>query len=354
MSADDHQPNLPETDSLPGDGSEDLLASLTPTPLELKPIQGARKVVKSREEEDDLHDSPGNKRKKKLHAPDPKSRPALPELPLTDEPGIGDLPELPAIRPELVAPDRETLVELEELIAGSDAGNPAPAGDEPATPAGEEAGDAGIDAGAASSTPPTAPKTEVPVTDRPPGLLTTPDAGERKWLGLLLAGLLVIGGVFYFLLRSALPSDSGSQARLKPNLPIKGEKVTIEALDMDWKDEGSDSLAGGLKASTLFPRVSMRFAPGGSGAVRIFFRNEREQLVGDSVDLEPGGGSAEHVVTCTAGLRSRLEYDVLRTQDAARWTLEIHEGPKVGAPLSEFTLLSRLAIPWNLERQSSP
>jgi hypothetical protein len=113
MSPDDTESNLSKPSPTAGDGSEDLLASLTPEPLELKPIQPERRTAKSEENGGDSFG--GKKRRRKVHAPDPKTRPLVPELPLADEPGIGELPELPALRHEPIPLDEEAVAELEGL-----------------------------------------------------------------------------------------------------------------------------------------------------------------------------------------------------------------------------------------------
>lgn len=360
MSPDDNESPLPENLRSPDDGSEEFLAGLTPEAVEIQPIGGTKKSPKS---ENGSGGPPGRKRGKKVHAPDPKAKPNLPELPLSDEPGIGELPDLPALRLEAAPEGEEPALVVEELSTVLESMEELPGGETPATEdaplAGGEPGPEKTDEDGAppdstvEGTSETAPG-ETGALTSPAGFLSRLDASEKKWLLILLGGLFVVGACFYLLLRSGLPSASSHQALEKPDLPIRGEKVTIQDLQIDWKDEGSGSLTGGMKANTLLPRISLRFAPGGSGAVRIFFKDEREQLVGDTVDIDVAGGIPEHVVTCTAGLRSRLEYDALRARDTARWTVDIYEGPKPGAPLSQFKLLRRLVIPWNLDLKSSP
>jgi hypothetical protein len=362
-----HPDNRPSA----GDGTDEQLVAMTPDAVELKPIIPPAKKPATPAEVPPVADpgtpegAPVKKKKTKVHAPDPRGRISQPTLVLADEKDLGDLPEMPALRPEPISPEDLASVVVEELSPFLEEQEGPP----PAEAAGEESPATEVieppDTPPASPNEPGNPQSETapagtsgaapvaagPDTSRPKWSL---DTGDRKWLIILLAGLLVIGGVFYFMLRSGLPVDSIYHAQSKPNLPIKGQKVTIGNLEMDWKDEGSGSLAGGIKANTLLPRLSLRFEAGSRGAVRIFFKNERDQLVGDTVDFELAGEAVERVVTCTGGLRSRLEYDALRARDLARWTIEIHEGPNPQAPLAEFQMLCRLAIPWNLDRESSP
>lgn len=357
----------PDNNPSAGDGTDEPLVAMTPDAVDLRPIIPPGKKPATPEEVTQEADSGATVKKKrtKVHAPDPRGRISQPTFVLTDEKDLGDLPEMPALRPEPISAEDLASVVVEELspLLEEPVGPPtgeAAGGENPETEVLEtpdtppdstnEPGNPRPESEPASTSG-GAPVAAGPDSSRPKWSL---DSGDRKWLVILLAGLLVIGGAFYFMLRSGLPVDSIYHAQSKPKLPIKGEKVTIGNLEMDWKDEGSGSLAGGIKANTLLPRLSLRFEAGSRGAVRIFFKNERDQLVGDTVDFELTGEAVERVVTCTGGLRSRLEYDALRARDLARWTIEIHEGPNPQAPLTEFNMLCRLAIPWNLDRESSP
>ncbi|MFM7181213.1 MAG: hypothetical protein ACKO2G_07095 [Verrucomicrobiales bacterium] len=355
MSPDDTKPQLPKKSAAPEEDAQELLAGIVPDPVELKPIPAEKKPDKP---QDDDAGGTGKKRWKKVHAPDRRAKQIPAELPLADEPSIGDLPEFPVLRPEAPPEGEEAELdpaELAEALANPDEQPPEEVtadGEAPSSPGDTQEGTESEGVATPDAQPAAAPNaSQGPGTALPRLNL---DPSDRKWLLILLGGLFVVGIGFYFLLRPGLPVDSVYNAQITPNLPIKGERLTIRELTIDWKDNDSGSLAGGINAKTLLPRISMRFEPGSTGSARLFFRDERELLVGDTVDLELANGGLDRVVTCTVGLRSRLEYDALRSRDLERWTIEIHEGPRPGAPLSEFKLLCRLAVPWNLDKKSSP
>lgn len=395
-SASENDPNL---------GEDDRLAPMTPGSLERKPILGGQKKSKSSkpkgssgptnptsapaetgktpEAESTPPAAPAggeaSGKKKKVHAPDPLARAAQTILPLGGDNDLDDLPDLPdlstvpdsrampgpssapepptdGIESAIADPSPDTTEEQTPVEVTPEPNEAIPEPTAVDAPADEESPSSGGIDGAArttqdefSSALPASPGRETSGSPR-----WSLDGGERKWMILLLAGLLVTGVFFYVMLRSGLPSSSVHLAQTNPDLPIEGAKVTIEVLDIDWKDTGSDSVAGGLTKNTLFPRVTLRFKQGSAGAVRIFFRDEREHQVGDTENFEVGQATLERVVTCTEGLRSRIEYDGLRSRENNRWTLEIYEGSNPQGPLSEFTLLVRVNIPWNLARNPSP
>lgn len=389
MSPTDPLSASPEND--PSAREDDSLAPLSPEAVDRKPILGGKKkkspeteVAKPQEKATDSppekemasaapSENPPASRKKKVHAPDPVNRPTQPVLPLGDDEDLEDLPELPTMpaAPDTIpsstdqssgeSPDeapvgvlppaveeREAAIAAESVLAAEE-GSSAPAYT-PEVPAQEPvAQEAGLEDPTVDPVPESPPRNQ---SDAAPAWSL--DQGEKKWMILLLAGLLVTGVFFYVMLRSGLPSSSVHLAQAKPDLPIEGTKVIIEELTIDWKDTGSGSAAGGLNDSTLFPRVTLRFREGSTGAVRIFFRDEREHQVGDTENFEIGGSNLARTIVCTEGLRSRIEYDGLRSRETNRWTLEIYEGANPQGPLSEFKLLVRVTIPWNLERNPSP
>lgn len=376
MSPTDPNPELPENAPSHGEGTDDPLVRMAPGAVERRPIPGLR--TKQEEEPVPADDSPADtppptpakpveapattvkKKKHKVHSPGHTPKPSPAALAFANDPDLANLPDLPEIHP-FPSPDSEEPVAEAQPLNGDEDGVVFDAGAE-----GDANASADVPGGAVpdDAAAPGDPARIEPATDSPAeDAAGTPavgapkwtwNAGEMKWMIVLLVGMLVVGGFFYAMLRSGLPADSTFLARTNPSLPIKGEKVTIGDLKMDWKDIGSGSLAGGLKSSTLFPRISLRFNSGSTGAVRIFFKDEREHQAGDTVNVDLSSGALETLVTCTVGLRSRLEYDDLRSRNLAHWTIEIHEGPNPQSPLSEFKLLCRLAVPWNLDRKTSP
>ena len=181
---------------------------------------------------------------------------------------------------------------------------------------------------------------------------TLVNPAEKRWLGILVAVLVLAGGLVFYLLKDALPSDSRYRATLTPELPIKGAKITIKSAEARWRQLGSKAEAATKDGLRICPEIALTFSPESTGALRIFFRNERDQQVGDTINMEIQGGrviggAESSTATGTRGLRTILEYADLSAGENTHWSIEIHEGTDPRGPMSGYSLLAKISVPWN-------
>lgn len=184
------------------------------------------------------------------------------------------------------------------------------------------------------------------------------DPVEKRWLAILAVVLVVACGILAILMRDGFPSDSRYVATLTPQLPIKGAKITIESIRTGWKQLGSRADVKSREGLRITPEVAFTLSPDSNGALRIFFRNERDQQAGDTINLEIRSGRVvgsdeSPNVSCTKGLRTLLEYNDLGASGNTYWAIEIHEGSDPRGPITDYTLLAKLLVPWNLPPHSS-
>lgn len=150
--------------------------------------------------------------------------------------------------------------------------------------------------------------------------------------------MLVIGsvlGVIYF--SKEIPINS--EISKKVSLPVKGKILKISNVVTYWRKpntqgENPDIVRRGIK---LVPVVEIH-SEGSSGALRIFFRNEEANLVGDSITIAISG-SETHYISATDGFANESMHAAYRTGNSARWQVQAFEGPSIDAPIEQFSPL---------------
>lgn len=182
-----------------------------------------------------------------------------------------------------------------------------------------------------------APKkaTGEPVSLRPSLGLTKVERVGMVVLALLLVAAAIGAAVFSL---NRLPKES---VRVKANdFPIKGEHLTIRSAASYWRaPEGSDTVRIGTR---LLPAIEMDLA-GDTGALRVVFRNQDQEIVGDVVTVPVReGGTLE--VPATAGFDDLGMHAAYRTGGSDPWTITVSEAPDAGAGGSDFQRVFEMTI----------
>lgn len=177
-------------------------------------------------------------------------------------------------------------------------------------------------------------------------------AAERMWMALLVVGVLVVGGAAFWFLRGGLPGKNASLPQLHPAMPASGDRITIEKITADWTRTSAPTPRG----AAMVPRLGITISPSSHGALRLFFKDERGQAAGDTMNLAVRDGkfttgTSSNLLFCTDGLRSDLDFSDLRSRSDKFWTVEILEGPTTMDKRSEFRPLLNLSIPWDLAEE---
>ena len=191
--------------------------------------------------------------------------------------------------------------------------------------------------------------------EKPSGMAPT----ERLWMVFLALGLCAVLGLTYSLMREALPGANPSRVVEVADLPIKGEFVTIDALELRWRRVNSTGDEGIRSGMLLVPEIKLTCTPSSNGALRVFFRDDRNTQAGDTLSLKIVDGKIENMdatrfLNSSVGLATQLEYDDLRSREDKAWKAEILESEDPLAPISEFKLLGIVQIPWNLKETTLP
>jgi hypothetical protein len=238
------------------------------------------------------------------------------------EEGIGELPEEAApilLTPELPAPKAAA-------TATADATRPGVA-DVPAVVADDD-----------EFSPGKKPETKPPPLRPHLGLSMV----ERMGM-IVLAALLVLGGVFaYFQSIQRLPTESTRAG--SGDFPIKGEMITVGSATSHWRppvSEGSETDTF-RRGTELLPVLVLKVADG-RGAIRVLFRNEEREVIGDAVTRTiQGAGTLE--IPATAGFDDIGMHAAYRTGGSKPWTIEVFEAASETASGRDFKRLFEINI----------
>lgn len=174
----------------------------------------------------------------------------------------------------------------------------------------------------------------------PPAVATgQPHSLRPRWvlskvekIGLAFLGFLLLAGgiAIYSNTVSRLPTGDD---RVKANdFPIRGKYATVDSAVSYWRTPAaSDAVRRGTQ---LIPEVILKTS-GGPGAIRVFFRNADNQVVGDPVTRRAQAG-AEIRIAATAGFDDVGMHAAYRTDKTHPWTIEVHEAPTEDSSGPEF------------------
>jgi hypothetical protein len=128
------------------------------------------------------------------------------------------------------------------------------------------------------------------------------------------------------------------------DFPIEGKLITVTSLETYWREpitrgDDADVVRRGVK---LIPTIRIGIE-GSSGAIRVLFRNESETVVGDNISRQiEKDGIIE--ITATDGFEDIGMHAAYRTGEGERWTVQVLEGPSIGAPREKFRTLLETEI----------
>lgn len=164
---------------------------------------------------------------------------------------------------------------------------------------------------------------------------------ERIGLGVLGVLLCAVAISFYLFSVKRLPSER--QRAETTDFPIKGARMSVEVADTYWRVP----VTGGANADTvrrgtqLMPEIRMKVK--GHGALRVLFRDDARQFVGDAVTREVDGQENLRI-SATAGFEDTGMHAAYRTGGTKPWTVSVYEGESVNSPGSGFKLLFEMNI----------
>jgi len=165
---------------------------------------------------------------------------------------------------------------------------------------------------------------------------------EKVGMVALFVILLAAGLVIYHFSVNRLPTES---IKAKANdFPMKGSRLTVTSAESYWRVPIVDGPAPDVfrRGTELLPVVEIAVS-GGSGAIRVVFRDESRKTMGDSISHSVGGKDLLKFVA-TAGFEDMGMYAAYRTGGNKPWIVEVLEGPSEDASSAEFQKLFEMEI----------
>lgn len=182
-----------------------------------------------------------------------------------------------------------------------------------------------------------------PQTLREAASTLTSGLSKSEKLGMIGVGalLLVIVGWAMSLFFSNVPTETPGA---KIDFPVAGELglASIGNATTYWQ-EPDPEIHRGVKANVhLIPLAQITLGSASkSGALRIFFKDDKDSYVGDPISLsftdgKFADGSSEIVIHATGGFRDEGDHAAYLTEQVDKWHLIIKEGSDRNAPGSSF------------------
>ncbi|MBK1883745.1 hypothetical protein JIN85_15105 [Luteolibacter pohnpeiensis] len=161
--------------------------------------------------------------------------------------------------------------------------------------------------------------------------------------------LLLLGVGIFFYANSLSKIPAPPKITTADDFPIKGKHFTAVKADTFWrKPVESGDHADNVRRGTLLIPVLKLSTEGGSGAVRVMFRDSDGNSVGDVISRQVSG-KGEIEIPATAGFDEMNMHAAYRTGDIEPWFVEVHQGPSVNAPGTAFSKLFEIPISTQLQ-----
>lgn len=130
----------------------------------------------------------------------------------------------------------------------------------------------------------------------------------------------------------------------KVDFPVSGKIVSITAAGTYWrKPVTSGDNADVVRRDTqLIPVLKLNLSSK-SGVIRVFFRNEDGNVVGDAITRSVAGDS-EITVSATAGFEDLGMHAAYRTGSGKRWVAQVFEAPSATASREDFRMVLEMEI----------
>jgi hypothetical protein len=179
--------------------------------------------------------------------------------------------------------------------------------------------------------------------------------GEKLALAFSAALLLVVAIWMLRMLAQHVPTTHTSDLAVR--YPVAGSHATLASVETFWRPPVTSGPAQDRfrQGARLLPvaRITLD-ASSGSGALRVFFRNQTGATVGDPTTLAFANGRFDNAtavadIIATDGFREDAMHAAYLADQSAPWMLDLREGPSPTARAEEFKPL--LEIPISADRR---
>lgn len=150
----------------------------------------------------------------------------------------------------------------------------------------------------------------------------------------LVATLLIAGILCIIHFSNRVPTKSNFAQKI--DFPVTGNRVTISAAETYWREPRSGNNADIVRRGTkLIPVLDISIEGKKSSAIRIFFRNNQGEVIGDGI-THTISGKTKLKIPATAGFDDVGMHAAYRTGETPSWIVQLFEGPNANASREQF------------------
>ena len=162
--------------------------------------------------------------------------------------------------------------------------------------------------------------------------------------GMIALVVLLLGAVAGILFYSAtrLPVETLSSKVVK--FPVKGKYVTVQSAKTYWRDVVTSGPEADIvrRGTRLLPVLDLNCS-GGDGVLRVLFRDEFGDSVGDIITRQISAGEKVSIAS-TAGFNDAGMHAAYRTGETKAWRIEVYEGSAENSLGNDFVKLFEIDI----------
>lgn len=203
----------------------------------------------------------------------------------------------------------------------------------------------------ASNEPEASEAEQTPVTSEevaqavaPPVLKSHVKYSALEKFGMIALVVLLLGAVAGVLIYSAtrLPVETMGSKVVK--FPVKGQHVTVQSAKTYWRDVVTSGPDADIvrRGTRLLPVLDLNCS-GGAGVLRVLFRDEFGDSVGDIITRQVSAGEKVSIAS-TAGFNDAGMHAAYRTGETKAWKIEVYEGSAENSLGNDFVKLFEIDI----------
>lgn len=170
--------------------------------------------------------------------------------------------------------------------------------------------------------------------------------GSHEAIGLISLGVIFLGLAIWWIISLFSTISTTRLGDDQPDFPAEGKFITVDTAETYWRKPVRDGDRPDIARSDVefIPVLNLSIEESNIGIIRVIFRNDQNEFVGDSISHSFANGvfeanaKATIEFSATDGFASSGEFNGYRV-GKDRWTVEVYEGPSADASGSEFNLL---------------
>jgi hypothetical protein len=168
--------------------------------------------------------------------------------------------------------------------------------------------------------------------------------------------IVALLGLFFFrsLVHSGPALDSVEDISLEAvNFPAKGALLSVNRIDAVWREPRPGETV--RPGANIVPVVGITLG-GGSGYLRVLFRDEAGKIRGDSlveeVDKGQVASGATYTGVCSEGYTTSMRLIECQAGRLEPWVVQVYESKEYDMSIDEWTLIAMFEMP--ADQEASP